>query len=106
MRLFFLLVRLFTTLTANAIAEVEVCGSTKVDKKSAVHDWVAEAKVSATEIVRIASEAVSGNVVELTLEEDDGFLVNEVSVATLEHTFVESEADAGTGEILDGEIAD
>lgn len=100
------LAALFIILTLGVAAETEVQGSIKVAKKSSVHDWVTLVRISAAEVVDIATKAISGTVVELELEVDDGALIYEVTVVTEKHTIVELEINAGTGEILERETND
>lgn len=100
------IVPLFLVLIIGVAAETEVPGSIKVAKKSSVHDWITLVRISAAEVVEIATKAAPGTVVELELEVDDGALVYEVTVVTDKRTIVDLEIDAGTGEILEKETND
>lgn len=84
----------------------EPTGSVKVSKKTPRWQQVEMARFSASEAMAIALKAVPGAVVELELEVDDGALVYEIVVVAKDHSVVELEIDAGTGEILERETDD
>jgi uncharacterized membrane protein YkoI len=100
------LASIFIVLTLGLAAEPEVRGSIKVEKKTSLQDLAALVKISATEVLAIATKEVSGRVVELELEVDDGALISEVTLVTDQHSIVELKIDAGTGEILEKESDD
>jgi uncharacterized membrane protein YkoI len=72
------------------------------EKKSKV-EMAATAKVTIDEAIKIASEKVSGKVIEAELEKKHDKLVWEVEVVTTENKVMEVHIDAETGAVIDVE---
>lgn len=58
------------------------------------------AKISFSQVLEIITKSHPGKIVEVALEEEDGFLVYEVELITSEHTKKEIYLDAGNGSVL------
>jgi len=58
------------------------------------------AKVSFQQVLDIVSKKSPGKIIEVALEEEDGYLVYEVELITPEHTKKEIYLDAGDGTVL------
>lgn len=62
------------------------------------------AKITLDGAIKAALQAVPGKALRAELEDEDGYLVYEVEVASADHQITEVEVDAGTGKILNTEL--
>lgn len=73
------------------------------DKEGKVADLVKDAKVTAEQAIKTASEKVPGTVVEAELEKKHGKTVWEVEVFGADGSVTEVHIDAATGTVIDTE---
>ncbi|HET9846850.1 MAG TPA: PepSY domain-containing protein [Nitrospira sp.] len=73
------------------------------DKEGKIADLVKDAKVTAEQAIKTASEKVPGTVVEAELEKKHGKPVWEVEVFGADGTVTEVHIDAATGTVIDTE---
>lgn len=73
------------------------------DKEGKVADLVKDAKVTADQAIKTASEKVPGTVVEAELEKKHGKTVWEVEVFGADGSVTEVHIDAATGTVIDTE---
>ncbi len=63
-------------------------------------DYPSLAKISCKEAIQIAAKRIPGKVIECKLENEDGFLVYGVEIASNDKTIMEVQVDAGNGSVL------
>ena len=73
------------------------------DKEGKIADLVKDAKVTADQAIKTASEKVPGTVVEAELEKKHGKTVWEVEVFGADGSVTEVHIDAATGTVIDTE---
>ena len=96
---------LFVLAMLLAVGTLAVGGTAYGDQKEKIGmaEKDAEAKVTIDQAVKIASEKVSGKVIEAELEHKHNKLVWEVEVVTAENKVMEVHIDADTGAVIDVE---
>lgn len=75
---------------------IKTAGHTKAE-------YPALAKVSCMEAIKVATDLISGKVIECKLEDEDGFLVYGVEIMSKDNTMIEVQVDAGSGRALASE---
>jgi uncharacterized membrane protein YkoI len=93
-------VLLSTTLMASAS---DLKGSINA-RNLAVKDLTAAAKITSNQAATAATNAVQGNIVSISLEKEDGYLVYAVEVVNPSTGLNEINVDAGDGRILAKEV--
>ena len=96
---------LFVLAMLLAVGTLAVGGTAYGDQKEKIGkaEMAAAAKVTIDQAVKIASEKVSGKVIEAELEHKHNKLVWEVEVVTAENKVMEVHIDADTGAVIDVE---
>lgn len=89
----------FLTSTSYADGSSRFSGTIAVSKKDK-KKYPDLAKISFQQVLDIISKNYPGKVVEVALEEEDGFLVYEVELISSEDTKKEIYLDAGNGSVL------
>lgn len=77
----------------------KIQGSISIQGKTK-KDYPGLAKISLQEAAALAAKAVPGKVVEIALDDEDGFLVYEIEVMGADHQKKELLLDAGNGKTL------
>lgn len=77
----------------------KIQGSVSVQGKSK-KDYSALAKISLQEAITLASKAAPGKVIEISLDDEDGFLVYEAEIMGSDQVKKEVLLDAGNGKTL------
>lgn len=77
----------------------KILGSISIQGKSK-KDYAALAKISLQEAIALASKAVPGKVIEVSLDGEDGFLVYELEIMGTDQVKKEVLLDAGNGKTL------
>lgn len=80
-------------------AEARFVGSIVVSKKDK-KNYPDLAKISFQQVLEIVTKSHPGKIVEVALEEEDGFLVYEVELISPKQTKKEIYLDAGNGSVL------